>query len=56
MVKCKDCKYKKNDDGKKYCHRYPPSPKITRPMATGYQCYWTEVDGNWECGEGMIEE
>jgi hypothetical protein len=55
MVKCKDCKFKDINDGKKYCHRLPPVVVLDNPAGAGAKSGWPEVDGNWFCGEGVAE-
>jgi len=55
MVKCKDCKFKDNQDGKKYCHRLPPIVVQANPAGAGKETCFPEVEGDWFCGEGLVE-
>jgi hypothetical protein len=55
MVQCKDCKYKDNEDGKKYCHRLPPVVISNQPKGPDIVSVFPEVEGSWKCGEGALE-
>jgi hypothetical protein len=56
MVECKNCTYKKNYDGKKYCHRLPPVVISNQPKGPdNIVSVFPEVEGNWFCGEGVLE-
>jgi len=56
MVKCKDCKYRQNDDN--ICHRFPPSPfphPVQNPLSGEVQMHAINLavvvaDDYW-CGE-----
>ena len=56
MVQCKDCKFKDNQDGKKYCHRLPPVVISDQPAGPDKRSVFPEVEGNWFCGEGVLKE
>jgi hypothetical protein len=56
LVKCSDCKFKDNQDSKKYCHRYPPVVRPANPAGVGNETCFPEVQGSWSCGEGVLKE
>ena len=56
MVNCKDCKFKDNQDGKKYCHRLPPVVISNQPKGPDMVSVFPEVEGNWFCDEGVLKE